>query len=161
LQQCINVLKETLNVQNQTIQSQDQQIKKLTEIAGNASLENLSNDDCIKEKLNTLQKQKIQAEENSELYQKKYQELNDHFIDVNQKLQLLNLEKNSIRALKSEIEDLHEKILKKEEIITKNQKKFTKVNKKLEILTQEKKKLDEKTFELEAEKKKLLEKWQK
>ena len=69
--------------------------------------------------------------------------------------------KINFTSLKSEYDELTNRMLKKEETIKNTNNRHSQLIKKIDLLSQEKKILEEKNLELENDKKKLIEKWQK
>ena len=150
----LKIMKENSDVQCKTISIQKDQISELS-----AKLQKFeySSPSASSEKLN---KKLEKTEEDLEDYKKLLKKYQDDIKYLKNRLAEVESAHTKCSALKAETDQLRQKLEKQEDslkILTKQ----NPLNKKLENLSKDKKLLEEKLVELENDKRKLLEKWQK
>lgn len=112
------------------------------------------------EKIDVLENEKRKLKEQVEFYMKKTNELVGEIRRMNERIDDAEKNKKKYEELRDDMEVGIEKGLRKEENAKSSNFRYAQAVKKIEGLLGEKKLLEEKNQELEADKKKLLEKWQ-
>lgn len=156
MQNCLNFMKENMAVQDQTIRERDKIIHQLRK---NKSEE--INPEFVQEQFRNVETERLRAEADSDFFRTKCEELTEKIAEMQKKLDQSECFKVKYVSLKGEFHEISEKIDKKEETIKLANQRFSHLVKKIDQLVLEKKSADEKIGELEVEKRKILEKWQK
>lgn len=150
----LKIMKENTEAQSRTIYTQKQEIERLK-----AQVSNFESSSMINPPSEHLQsRESLQSELDSlklsyKTLQSEYKSVKSQFIELDQARW-----QNS--SLKSEISTLKQKLEQKEDSWKNSSQKQTNLQKKIENLNKTQKTLEDKVSELEADKRKLLEKWQ-
>lgn len=163
-------MKESALTMNEKICQQNKEIDQLQKVLSEKNREidrlqravnanNVVNEDTnenLQERLEEIEKEKA----NAEIYKKKCSSLVCVVEEMRENLNSLEVFKLKYNELKAEYDKITDKKQKNDKNVG-NKNRFAHSARKFEMLSSEKKKLEEKNLELENDKKKLLEKWQK
>ncbi|OMJ79347.1 hypothetical protein SteCoe_20639 [Stentor coeruleus] len=179
----ICIMKENSQTMSLTIEQQKKEIDKLQKIMRSNETVNedsyekifalstgklnfkskntkVDSNDKLYDRIFMLENEKSKLKEQIEFYMKKTNELVSEIKKMNDKIENAEKAKQKYEELRVEIEVTNEKGLKKEENAKSSNFRYAQAVKKIDVLIGENKILEEKNQELEADKKKLLEKWQ-
>lgn len=179
----ITIMKENSKTTTETIEQQKKQIEKLQKSGnqidtvneeilekrisiGLAQMSSISweinsrSHESYNERLDTIVEDKLKVNKNVNFYERKWKELACEIEELKGKNQENEILKRKYKELKEQFDEVNAKYQKKEEGVKNLRLRYSQVVKKNELIAGEKKRLEEKNLDLEADKKKMLEKWQ-